>query len=97
MREMTDAELEQVRRREEENLEATVSESQKERATEALTGEVRERLERDEPARRKEINRLVLEVMSEALKRKAAELGNVERVDEKWDGEDYEMTISISE
>ncbi|NUQ00426.1 MAG: hypothetical protein HUU35_11295 [Armatimonadetes bacterium] len=97
MREMTDEELEEVRRIEEARLEAEVSAEEHQRAASALRETVRERLESGADERRREVNRIVLEVMSEALKERAGELGNVQHIDEKWDGEDYELTISVAE
>ncbi len=97
MREMTADELDEVRRREEEKLAEQLAREPAAAGKETLRAEAGERLRAGEAERRQEINRLVLEVMSEALKEKAGELGNVERIDERWDGDEYELTISVAE
>ena len=97
MREMTDQELDDVRQREEEKLTAEVTAHQRDEAESALREEVRRRLDEGADERRREVNRVVLEVMGEALKEKAAELGQVQRVDEHWDGEAYELTIAVKD
>ncbi|MBI2301476.1 MAG: hypothetical protein HYU66_21430 [Armatimonadetes bacterium] len=97
MREMTAQELAEVRRQEEERLTAEVSGRQVARAEEELQSEVGRRLAEGAPERRQEVNRIVVETVAEALRQKARELGNVDRVDEAWDGDEYELTISIRE
>ncbi len=86
-----------MRRREEEKLAEQLAREPAAAGKETLRAEAGERLRAGEAERRQEINRLVLEVMSEALKEKAGELGNVERIDERWDGDEYELTISVAE
>lgn len=96
-REMTAAELAEVRRRATEQLEGRLSAEQKQRAGDALQREATQRLTEGEADRRREINRVILEVMAESLKEKAASLGNVEQMDEEWRGADYELTIQVRE
>jgi len=98
-RELTDAELEELRRQAEAELERqAITEEQREQARKNLRYEALRRLEESEPERRREINKLVLEVYSEALKEKARQLGNVQGVEEGWKNEEeYELVISLSE
>lgn len=50
-----------------------------------------------EGARKREMNELMAEVHAEAVKRKAATLGNVVDVDEKVEGDSHSLTITITE
>lgn len=97
MREMTAAELDEIRAREEAQLVAEVTQTQRDRAETGLRRQVRERLEAGEDERRRALNGVVIEVVAQALKERAAELGHVENVSEHWDGDEYELTISLSE
>lgn len=96
-REMTDEEFAQMQQSATDALGDSVTESRRRRAEEALRTQAAAALAETADERRREVNQLVLEVLAEALKEKAAELGHVERVDEQWQGEDYELTISIAE
>ena len=62
-----------------------------------LRKEIAERLLAGEEERDRAINDLLLEVYAEALKRKAASLGNVTEVRENRRGDDYELIIRIAE
>lgn len=97
MREMTDEELADLQRAEAEKLESCVSEAELEKRANQIRDEVTRRLQEGEAERREMVNKLVIEVTAEALKEKAAELGTVKSLDERWDGQDYELTIQISE
>lgn len=62
-----------------------------------LSREVTESLSASEQERLRELNRVLQRVYSEALKRRAEELGAVVSVDEQQVGDDYELVIRISE
>lgn len=97
MREMTAQELDERRRQAAEELGGEVSEERRRQVEQELAAEVRRQLESGAAERRRLANRIVIEVMSEALKERARELGTVRHIDERWDGEEYELTIAISE
>ncbi len=97
MREMTDEELADLQRAEAERLESCISETELERRATEIRDEVARRLAAGDEARREMVNKLVIEVTGAALKEKATELGTVKSLDERWDGQDYELTIRISE
>lgn len=97
MREMTRDEMTALREKAESELGDEVTEEARQEAYDQLKADLARRLDEGEPERRKEVNRLVIETVSEALKEKARELGNVQRVDESWHGDDYELTITVSE
>jgi hypothetical protein len=97
MREKTPEEMAEIRRREEDKLGDAVSEQRVRQAERDLARTAAERLAGGEEARRREVNRLAIEVTAAALQEKARELGNVRSVDEAWHGEEYELTIAISE
>lgn len=96
-REMTDEEFAQLQRDAETALGDSVTDSRRRRAEQELQGAAAAALAQTEDERRREVNALVIEVLADALKEKAAELGTVERIDESWQGADYELTISIAE
>jgi len=97
MREKTPEEMAEVRRREEEKLDAAISEQRVRQTEDELRQAAAQRLADGADERRREVNRLVLEVTGEALKEHAQKLGSVGATQEAWHGEDYELTISISE
>jgi hypothetical protein len=97
MREMTDEELAELEQAEAERLESCISETDLAKRAEEIREEVSQRLAEGDAERRETINKLVIEVTAEALKEKASELGTVKSLDERWDGQDYELTIQISE
>jgi len=96
-REMTDHELEALRRDAEERLSTGIADHKRRQAERDLRQRAADLLAASADERRRAVNRLVLEVLSDALKEKAQELGQVERIDEAWHGEDFELTIAIAE
>ncbi|MCC7490787.1 MAG: hypothetical protein IT204_00480 [Fimbriimonadaceae bacterium] len=97
MRELTEQEMAELRAAEEARLAAELATDRVSAAERGLRQAASERLAAGATQRRAELNRIVLEVVGEALKEKAAELGQVDRIDERWDGEAYELTIAVSE
>jgi len=63
----------------------------------ALEQEITEALEASESDRLRDLNGVLQRVYSEALKRKAQQLGTVMSVQESQNGDDYELVIHISE
>lgn len=64
-------------------------------AEERLTADLRARMGRIEAALCEQLEPAVQEVYIEALKRKAAKLGEVQSVDERRDGDAVELTIKV--
>ena len=102
-REMTEDELrqdqERLRRQVEQQLEREVKlDELKAGRQRELQQEIAGQLEAGEPERREALNRIILEVYSEAIKQKARTLGDIEEMREEWHGdEEYELVISIAE
>lgn len=65
--------------------------------SEKLQRELAKQLGDNEQERMREINGVLQETYAEALKRKARRLGNVTSVQESSDGDEYSLTITISE
>lgn len=63
----------------------------------ALAKLIADTLAKSEEERRTELNRAVKETYKDAIKKKAASMGNVTSIEERGGGEDYEMVIRISE
>jgi len=59
--------------------------------------QVNEALTKTDETRKKELNELALQVYAEALKKKAASLGQITSVKETKKDGDYEMTIQVTE
>jgi len=60
-----------------------------------LGQQISEQLEQTEGERRKGLNKVLQKVYTEALKRKAEELGSVVEVNESENGDEYELTIQV--
>ncbi len=68
------------------------------RETEAsLEGQLSAALVAGDDARQQVLNRVIQRVYGEALKRKAAHMGTVLSVEERQDGDEYELVIRLSE
>jgi hypothetical protein len=62
-----------------------------------VDAKIAEKLERSESSRVKDLNKVIQKVYTEALKRKATQLGTVSELDENTEGDEYELTIHIAE
>jgi hypothetical protein len=76
-----------------------VSDDEKDEKKRALERAIAEKLSGSDEERKKDLNETLLEVYAEALKKKAASLGNVTSVKEerKDGGREYELTIKVAE
>jgi FtsH ternary system domain X5 len=76
-----------------------VTDDERARKRETLEKDLAERLEKGDSGRKKDLNEALLQVYAEALKKKAASLGNVTSVrEERRDGgREYELTIKVAE
>ncbi len=98
MREMTAEELEALRAAEEEKLGEPLSESRVRGAERELAAQVSAQLQAGADERRREVGRVVVEALAESLRARAASLGTVTSTSEgQWQGDDFELTLTISE
>jgi hypothetical protein len=96
-----EAEKDRLRAKAAADLEKRLAVTDEERASrrEKLEKEIAAKLDKGEASRKRELNEALLDVYKEALKKKAASLGNVTSVkEERRDGgREYELTIKVAE
>jgi len=98
MREMTAEEMAALRAAEEAKLSGDISDYRVRQTERKLRAGAAEQLESGSEERRREVNRVVIEALAESLKDRAATLGQVVASDEgKWQGDEFELTITIRE
>jgi hypothetical protein len=100
-KEDVEAEKDRLRVKASKDLEKRLAVTDEERAErkQKLERDIAAKLEKGEAARKRDLNEALLDVYKEALKKKAASLGNVTSVkEEKRDGgREYELTIKVAE
>lgn len=62
-----------------------------------MAGKIATQLEKSKEKRTQTLREAIMEVYAQALKTKAASMGTVDTIEESGDGDEYELTISISE
>lgn len=98
MREMTAEEMAALRAAEEAKLSGDVSDYRVRQTERKLRAGAAEQLEAGSEDRRREVNRVVIEALAESLKERAATLGQVVSSDNgQWQGDEFELTITIRE
>lgn len=87
------------RRKEQERLERSIAitDAERQEASDALQRRIADLLDETDEERTAELNSIVREVYTEALKRKAARLGSITEVREGQTGDDYELVIKVAE
>jgi hypothetical protein len=100
-KEDVETEKDRLRAKASADLEKRLAVTDEERAArkEKLSRDIAEKLAGSEDQRKRDLNESLLEVYKEALKKKAARLGNVTSVKEERrdDGREYELTIKVAE
>lgn len=79
------------------NRQAARAEAEIDETRQSVQRQIGDSLESGEQQRQEELNRVLQRVYSEALKKKAEQLGTVVSVDENDQGDDYELVIKIAE
>ncbi len=98
MREMTPEEMAALRAGEEAKLSGDISDHRVRQTERKLRADAAGQLETGADERRREVNRVVIEALAESLKDRAATLGQVVSSDGgQWQGDEFELTITIRE
>lgn len=97
---MSNADRESFKKKAEEDFRAKLEEKAKEKAENmqgTLVGKIGNQLAKSEEKRRDSLIDAIRETYKEALTRKAKSLGSVESIQENGQGDDYQLTITITE